>query len=274
MAGGFIGQLIEAIKNGPEGMEYASMSIAGIDPTDPAGTKIVLPERTFQYWPESIQDTIEVGWQFKDIPGASHALAQWGSNGGRTFSFEVRLHRFMKPVEDRSIFDTILDPIKLTGPSQEFLKDLRRFNVDIEAEVRYLRAYCYPTYGEDMEGMKVSYPPPVALLAIPGLRMNEIGTSVVRAVMTGCDVTYNLLFPNGKPRQASVSMTFRQVVQHPSEGVLWRGIGSDGGTLNAYKFKLPDKGYATAGDANVAAGVDVPSPGGARGINDITPKDA
>ena len=271
MPGGFIGKLIEAIMNGPEGMEYASMSIAGIDPSDPAGSKILLPERSFQFWPESISDSIEVGWQFKEIPGASHSLAQWSSNGGRTISFEVRLHRFMKPVKDRTVFDTILDPFKLTGPGAEYLKDMRPHNVDIDAEIRYLRAYCYPSHTE-IEGGVVALPPPVACLCVPGVGLNETGSDTIMAVMTGCDVTYNLLFPNGKPRNATISLTFKQIVQTKDRGVLWRGLGDK--SPNPYKIRTPDNAYTSnTGDAKTAGGIDVPAPGAARGGNKIDPFD-
>ena len=273
MPGEFVGQLIEAIMNGPEGMEYAHMSIAGVSPEDPAGNTLLLPEHAFQFWPESIQDSIEIGWQFKEIPGASHALAQWASNGGRTISFEVRLHRFMKPVEDRTVFEKILDPFGLTGPGNKYLKDMRPHNVDVEAEIRYLRAYCYPSYGK-LDASTVSYPPPVALLCIPGLGLNELGNDTIMAVMTGCDVTYNLLFANGKPRNATVALTFRQIVQRKGKGVMWRGIGPQGGLLNSYKFKQPDSTmHANAKDADVAMGGDVPAPSGGNKGKGIPPED-
>jgi hypothetical protein len=52
------------------------------------------------------------------------------------------------------------------------------------------------------------------MLAIPNLPLEEsAGGSVIYAVMTGCDVTYTLLFPDGTPRRATVSLTFRQIVQ-------------------------------------------------------------
>lgn len=221
MAFGVIGAVVEAMMNGPEGMDYAAMSIAGVNPTDQS---IMLPERTFQYWPESISDTIDVGWNFKDIPGMSSALAQWASNGGRTITFEAHFHRFMKPVESRSTFENVFDPVKLNSPESEYPKDNRPYNVDVAAEIRYLRAFCYPSYKE-LEGYRTSYPPPIALLAVPGLRLSdspyENGASgVVYAVMTGCDVTYMLAFPDGTPRRASVSLTFRLVIQDPINKVI------------------------------------------------------
>jgi hypothetical protein len=271
MPGGFVGQLIEAIMNGPEGMDYANMSIAGIDPTDAAGSRLVLPERAFQFWPESIQDSIEIGWQFKEIPGASHALAQWASNGGRTISFEVRLHRFMKPVGARTTWEKVLDPITLTAPGNQYLKDMRPHNVDIDAEIRYLRAFCYPTYKLDKETKSVaSYPPPVACLCVPGVGLNETGGDTIFAVMTGCDVTYNLLFANGVPRNATVALTFKQIVQTKDRGVLWRGLGAD--AMAKYNVRTPDTAYSPKpGDASKTGGSTVPAPGAGRAVYKIDP---
>jgi len=219
MAFGVIGAVVEAMMFGPEGMDYKAISIAGVNPVDQS---IMLPERTFQFWPESIQDTIDIGWNFKDIPGMSHALAQWASNGGRTITFEVHFHRFMKPVAsvDQNIFERVLDPFKLNTPSSEYLKDNRPHNVDIAAEIKYLRAFCYPSY-KDVEGYRTSFPPPIGMLAVPGMRLSDSDNSdVIYVIMTGCDVTYMLAFPDGTPRRASVSLTFRQVVQDPVNKVI------------------------------------------------------
>lgn len=271
MAFGFVGKLIEAIMNGPEGAEASRISILGLDSTDPQGETVVLPERAFQFWPESIQDSIEIGWQFKDIPGGSHALAQWGSNNGRTISFEVRLHRFMKPVEDRTIFEKIVDPFGMTTPGQQYLKDMRPHNVDVEAEIRYLRAFCYPSYAVDEKsGSTISYAPPVAMLCVPGVSLNELGGDTILAVMTGCDVTYNLLFPNGKPRNATVALTFKQIVQRPGLGVIWRGIGPVS-AINGYKYRSPDSSFTPRAEvAAQAGGSNFPAPGAGSSGNRFT----
>ena len=223
MAFGVIGAVVEAMMYGPEGMDYKAMSIAGVSPVDQS---IMLPERTFQYWPESISDTIDIGWNFKDIPGASHALAQWASNNGRTISFEIQLHRFMKPVDSRNEFEEVLDPFDANAPDSEYLKDNRPYNVDIASEVRYLRAFCYPSY-QDVEGYMTAFPPPIAILYVPGHPMGDTGgTPVIYAVMTGCDVTYTLSFPDGTPRRATVALTFRQVVQDPINNEIFTvGLG-------------------------------------------------
>lgn len=251
MAIGIIGAVTEAIMSGPEGMDYAAMSIAGVNPVNGNITDF-LPERTFQFWPESISDTIEIGWNFKEIPGMSHALAQWSSNGGRTITFDVNLHRFMKPVEDRSFFEHVLDPFKLNTPESRYLKDNRPHNVDIAAEVRYLRAFCYPSYVE-IDNYMTAYPPPIAMLSIPGVPIDDNnGSSVMYAVMTGCDVTYNLLFPDGTPRRANVSLTFRQVVQDPINDMI-----SQVGFKEGYNYK------------NNLQSREISVPGGARPKNGL-----
>lgn len=217
---GLIATLTEVMAYGPEGQgvfggpKYAAMTIGAVDPRDPSKLyrgnvkSPILPQRTFQYWPETISDSYEIGWSFKDIPGASTALAQWASNNGRTISFEVHLHRYTRPLDSRTNKDKAMDPIKKAGPSA-----YPAHNVDVKNEIQYLRGYCYPTY-EEIGGIKAAYPPPVTILNIPGLGLNETnGGDAIFAVMTQCDVNYLLLFADGTPRHATVSLAFRQIVQ-------------------------------------------------------------
>jgi hypothetical protein len=207
MAFGIIGGLAALILEGEEGMKPTYMTLAGVDATNNTVNNLAIPERAFQFWPESFQDTIEVGWEFKSIPGASHAIAQWGSNNGRTFSFEVVLARFMKDVAKRNAMEKLLDPFGMTDPNGD-----KYHNVDVAAGIRYLRAYCYPLYKKGDKFIE-AHPPPIAILNAPGMDLNEAGGDAVYAVMTGCDVTYKMLFPDGTPRLATVSLTFKQVVQ-------------------------------------------------------------
>jgi hypothetical protein len=205
MALGIIGGLASIILDGPTGEQSKWMTIAGFDAQDP-GT-LVLPEMPFQYWPEEIQDSIEVGWNFLPIPGASHDVAQWNGNSGRTISFEVVLSRLMKPTKDRTTLETILDPFEMTKP-----EDSPGINGNVKGMVRYLRAFCYPAYAKGTPTTQV-IPPPIAILYCPGLGLNEQGGDAIFAVMTGCDITYRKTFANGVPRTVSMSLTFKQVVQ-------------------------------------------------------------
>jgi hypothetical protein len=232
MPAGLISAVIDAIKNGPEGREYASLTMAGLDPRDASkifegpNVNVNFQERALQYWPETITDSIETGWNFKNVGGGSGALAQWASNGGRTISFNVELSRLMAPVSSRT---SARDKFRggFTEPN-DMDKINNAFNVDIVEYIKFLRAFCYPTY-EALGGAISSYPPPIMILCIPGIGLNEAinddyGEDCIYCVMTGCDVTYTLLFPNGTPRRATVALTLRQVIQ-TSTGIRFAGFG-------------------------------------------------
>lgn len=223
-----ITSIASAIIEGPEGMDASHMSMCGVNSFDSTAASPLLPERTFQYWPDTISDTVEAGWDFKQIPGTSHPIAQWTQNGSRTISFEVTLARFMKPVDKRSALEKLLDPFELTTPLSEGPKNLRPWNANIKGMVKYLRSFWYPLYAEIESGYETAYPPAIAILNIPGVGLNEDGSDSIYAVMTGCDVNYELLFPNGEPRLATVSLTFVQVVQKPGTQIFnFKGFDPD-----------------------------------------------
>lgn len=227
-----IGALAQVIIDGPEGMRPEYITIMGINPTDPAGPPLI-PERTLQFWPSQIQDSIAIGWSKKEIPGASHALMQWGGNSGRTISFEVVVGRFMKDVKDWNIVDKLFDPFKLNTPTSKTMKDNREYNEDVVAAIKYFRAFTYPSYQPDEAGFEVSYNPPVAILHLPGMGLGDIssgagiapeGPDVFFGVMTTCDYSIEHAFPNGVPKLARLSLAFEQVVQDPfgNKGVVFR----------------------------------------------------
>lgn len=201
---------------GPEGRKSASLTLAGVSPVD--GT-IIIPERAFQFWPESITEDPEIGWQFKDIPGASHSLAQWTQNGGRTFSFEVVCSRYMLPVAQLGLLDKILDPLGLNTPGATVPKDNRPGNVSVREQVQWLRQFYLPDYVQSGD-VTVASPPPIAVLCAPNMGWNEDTGDVIWAVMTQCSVNHQLAFQCGEPRLATVSLAFRQVVQWPQGVVL------------------------------------------------------
>ena len=193
--------------------DSSAMSIAGIDFNN--GQPIAgLEERAFQWWPETFADTIATGWNEKLLPAGSHALMQWGVNGGRTFTFELKLTRYMKTAVDLA---TEADrTAALINPSST--RNLP-FNVDIKHAVRYLRAYCYPQFGQNFA---FESPPAVCIFYAKGMGLNEDGGDVVFTVMTGCDVTYTRLFENGTPRNATVAIVLKQIVQS-ADGVFYKG---------------------------------------------------
>ena len=209
----------------------ARASMMGIDSES---GEIALPEHAFQWWPESFSDSIEIGWEPKQVPGASHAIMQWNSNGGRTFSFDVLLYRNMEPLAVQAeLLPSItiagaagptagaavvaVDTTFLPDPSND---DNAKFNINIEYMVSWLRSFCYPRYirGTGSDGSTVVtrvVAPPIAILNLPNMALNEDGGDTVFGVVTACDVTYEKLFPNGQPRAVKVSLTLKQVVQDP-----------------------------------------------------------
>ena len=188
------------------------ISILGVDETG----QTVIPQQTFQWWPEVITDSISIGWSEKGIPGASHGLMQWGQNGGRSFSMTIKLTRTLRPDID---FDGKAVPFTARGISPSGIRDLAH-NVDIVRMVKYLRAYCYPQYDE--LNANLARPPVTAILHVPGLKLNEDGSDQISAVMTVCDVSYQRLFADGTPRYAEVTLGFKQIVQD-NTGVHWKG---------------------------------------------------
>jgi hypothetical protein len=234
---GLPGRIVQAILNGPEGRASASFTIAGVNPVD--GT-LEIPERAFQFWPESISEEPEIGWSFKEIPGASHALAQWTQNGGRNISFEVVFSRFMLPVDQLSSVEKLLS-MGMNTPDAEMPLDNRPMNISVREQVQYLRQYYLPNYVAN-GAVTTVVPPPIAMLCAPNLGWGEDGSDVLWTVMTNCSVTHNLAFACGEPRLATVSLAFRQIVQWPAQGVILKsrkqyadvanfetGVATDGG---------------------------------------------
>jgi len=177
-------------------LKYEKMSIAGLNPVD---YSIVMPERAFQFWPETISDTFASGWVEKPIPGASHSLMHWGANSGRTISFEVPLFRNMN-----------YDQIGL-GPVREYpANDNNRiWNEDIDVALKYFRSFMYPTKVGGEIGS-----PMVAVLYMPNSMINENGSNYICGVMTACDITYTKMFNNGRVKMANIALTFKQIVQN------------------------------------------------------------
>ena len=206
-------------------VEVAQATMMGIDAETGA---TVLPERAFQWFPESFSDSIEIGWEPKQVPGASHAIMQWSGNGGRTFSFETLLYRNMAPLDLQRKQQTILAVEALPDPSDP---SNAPYNINIESMVSWLRAFCYPRYvtGQGFGSTKITRPvsPPIAILNLPGMALNEDGSDILYCVMTGCDVTYEKLFPNGQPRVVKVSLTLKQVVQNPKNANSIQFVGFD-----------------------------------------------
>lgn len=228
---GLPGRIVEAIMNGPEGRKSATLSIAGVSPVD---GKLIIPERAFQFWPESVSEEPEIGWSFKEIPGASHSLAQWTQNGGRTFSFEVTFSRFMLPVDQMSMVEKALSFGGMNKPGSTMPRDNQPSNVSVREQIQFLRQFYAPDYVQAGDTV-AAQPPPIAVLCAPNQGWNEDGSDVIWTVMTQCSVNHLLAFPSGEPRLATVSLAFRQVVQWPANGVVWKARSLYGSMSNVEK---------------------------------------
>jgi hypothetical protein len=197
--------------------------------------KEALPEHAFQWMPETFSDTISVGWEEKTLPGMSSAIMQWGSNGGRSFSFEAVFYRQMLPEDQQrrvlasgplgALVGAVAGAVGSTGTAGQLVdptsEENAPYNTNIEYMVSWLRAFCYPEYSLQRNGSGIvtrPIAPPIALLNIPNMALNEDGSDVVFCVMTECGVTYEKLFPNGQPRVVKVSIGLKQVVQNPKQG--------------------------------------------------------
>lgn len=185
---------------GNEPME--PMSIMGVSSSD---GRVLIEEAAFQYFPESIQDSIEIGWEFTTLPATSHGLAHWTQNGGRTISFEVNLARDMQFNPKPHAFLSA-DP-KATG--------VKEYNGNPDYMIKLLRAFTHPEQSSD--GSVLS--PPLAYVSIPGSAISARGEDVFVGVMTSCEVNYKRLSPDsngrGFTRLASVNLSFKEVIQDP-----------------------------------------------------------
>jgi hypothetical protein len=183
--------------------ELPQMSIMGVSSTDGA---VLLEETVFQYWPESIADSIEIGWEFKSLPATSHPLAHWTQNGGRSISFEVTFARDMQ-------YDPKPHAFLKADPNASGVKE---YNGNPDYMIKYLRAFVHPETRDD--GTVLS--PPLAFVNLSGSRISADGGDSFAGVMTTCDVTYKRISTDssgeGFTRLATVSLAFKEVVQNPS----------------------------------------------------------
>ena len=205
--------------------------------------------RKFQYFPESISDTKQVGYQPKEVPGGSVPLYQWTGSGERTIAFTAV---FSTDVDHMAAQETIdfsvgggLASVGGTSGDQtlppgttERLRSVdgavdatytrlqaagvRDRNPYIPGMLVWLRRFLIPRYGENAEvGVPITKPPHKLLLNIPGSEIELYGGQGgfsqrgggVLCVMTTCDINIEALFPSGNIRLATVSLAFAEVPQ-------------------------------------------------------------
>lgn len=206
---GLVG-LTTALIQGPDATVLPS---CWLTPMDDTGTAIYAKYFQFQFYPETVEDNIQINYVDKDIPGLSHPLKQWTSNGGRTISFETVISRDIKPQKDLpGLVGLVVNPTSAEN---------KKWNLDIRHAVRVLRSFCYPTYASLDSGVTVAKAPPVLELQLDGMALGRGDSDVVNVVMTGCDVSYEAAFDNGVPRRVRISLEFAEVIQIGPSIIPW-----------------------------------------------------
>ena len=192
--------------------------------------KEVLPERAFQWWPETFNDSgHEPIYDAKDIPGMNSPLLQWKGGGPRNFSFEVHFTRSVAPYKEGDAFiDTEDDRNK-------------PFNVNIPACIAYMRVASMPSYVKNGASIDVA-PPPLIYLNVPNHQLNEDGSDIVPCILRSCPVIHKKSFPDGTPRSVTMTLSFQRVIQSINgitqigrEAYLNRTSGNYGGNGNPIK---------------------------------------
>jgi hypothetical protein len=200
--------------------------------------------RRFQYFPESINDTKQVNYQTKEVPGASIPLYQYTNSGERQITFTAV---FTTDVDHLSA----LEGTDFDGPTAEEFRDqsltigrtARLKTIDTAVQIMqtrlaaagvqdrnpfipgalvWLRRFVLPRYGESTEvGVPLTKPPRKLLLHITGSEIERfgggggfsVGGGGILCIMTQCDIEIQAFFPSGNIRSANVSLAFTEVAQ-------------------------------------------------------------
>lgn len=169
----------------------------------------------FQYWPSQTQDSYEVEYATKMIPGGSHPLYQWVSGSGRNLSFEAV---FTAEVEDTN------PTVGITA-----LTPSARYTVNVAGAISKLKSYQLPSY--KAQGVD---PPQRLRLVFPN---TGIGGNVddILCFLKSARVTRESHFPSGVIRVATVALEFIETVQSPTTG----GTGSAIQFIDRSSFQPP-----------------------------------
>jgi hypothetical protein len=211
-------------------------------------------QRSFQYFPATINDSYATNYQTKVIPGLSHPLYQWTSGGARVVSFEAIFTR------DRTYTDSEREGISSRiGLGAGQTKGADSFNiasnsdprnVDIPSAVAWLRSFLLPWYSSD--GKKFSptplrpRPPRKLILGLPGVRLNwgvpSLPSEQMNAIMTACEVVYEGFFHDGTPRIAKVSLAFAEIIQVGGRIVVHKAEDQTAVGMGGYTLNIQSKG--------------------------------
>ena len=177
----------------------------------------------FQFFPETISDTKAVTLVNREIIGGSHPLYQWMTGGERLITFTAKFITDTNPGIVKT--DGYGRPTNVLGTGKD-----EDWNVDIRAAVAWLRQFVYPSYKDPSTGKTGFFPPRKLILVLPnsginpssaidviGLKEEVVYSSdEMLCLMNQCDIEYAAFFPNGVPREANITLSFVEIVQHDS----------------------------------------------------------
>lgn len=181
----------------------AQVLIAPVD--DDGKVDLARGARVLQYWPESLDDSLESGWQSKQIPGLNRPIKQWISGSDRSMSFTA----VFSCDQDGDVGDDVEED---------------KHNVNINAAILWLRSLCSNDYVDVPGSGKMAKAPPVLWLHFEGTQLGyntgesapDNGTDAdagIHCVMDSCNITYQDWFPSGRPRYVEVAMSFSETIQ-------------------------------------------------------------
>lgn len=171
--------------------------------------------RSFQYFPEQINDSKGATYATKSIPGGSHPLYQFITGSERTISFSAIFTNDEDPSPPG-----ILDALQ--GGLDIGIDDLlgSKYNGPASSAVVWLRSFLYPRYSDPIfkQPYKTVVAPPVARLYLPnsGIHGSVKGNLIldsIDCIMTQCDIIYETFYRNGAQRITVANLTFNETVQ-------------------------------------------------------------
>jgi len=192
----------------------------------------------FQYWPDQLTDTENPRYAEKEVPSASHPLYQWTGGSGREISFTAV---FTAEVDDESVAGIA------SNPAGSAILPSARYTVDINAAIARLKTFIRGKYSMGSIN-QATKPPPRLRLVFEGTQLGGTEESVL-VILKSAPVTYESWFPSGRPRVASVQLTFNEVIQRADESgksqIVYLGRSS---------FEAPAKRYRYRGTVDRVSG--------------------
>ena len=179
----------------------------------------------FQYFPETVNDSKQVMWQPKEIPGGTLPLYQWMASGERLITFTAQFTCDVDLLVANHQITSRVDENRLRALENAGALDR---NVDIRSAVAWLRRHTLPRFGDESQvGTPQIFAPRKLRLFLPNSGIGVAGGSEssgtgasrdsIVCIMTLCDVTYEAFFRSGLPRIATVNLAFAQVAQYAGQ---------------------------------------------------------